>query len=353
MKDLEALRQRLARREDRARVRAEARARRRERRARQAVDRLRQRAELAGERARLRHLIAQSGEARAMRVERTGRMALAVLLPVLLGFGAWSAAGVQAGMVALLNLQKGTAAAWAAWLVEPALIGIVAGVILIRARLRSAGGDLDMRATRIEFAALAASILLNAAGHWPEQWTGGAVCALAGYSLGPLGAAATAYLISVVQDGVAAADPWHDNGRPVPSLADLTPDPAAPDQVAPDPAAVPPTDPDPFDGPCGYDLWPLMPHADTGGQIDGDQGGRPTADSGQTGDDPPGDRPVIRDTRPATAARRAGGQSTRDRVAAYLAAHPDATARQIAGALGISESTAKRHRRDLLTPATA
>ena len=219
MTDIARLRERIQHREARAQVRAEARAHRRARRARQRIDRLRQQALLAGTAARTRYEVLQTGEARALRLARTRTAALAALLPVLLAFGAWSAAGVQAGMVTLLSLEQGSVAAAAAWLVEPALIGIVATVILIRARLRSVGGDLDERATRIEWAALSLSILLNAVGHWPDSFGATAFAALVGHALGPVGAAGTAYLISVIQDGIASANPWLlDDGSPAPSL---------------------------------------------------------------------------------------------------------------------------------------
>src|SRR5690606_16056050 len=173
----------------------------------------------------------QTGEARALRLERTRTVALAALLPVLLAFGAWSAAGVQAGMVALLNLDPGSVAAAAAWLVEPALIGVVATIILIRSRLRSVGGDLDERATRIEWGALTLSIALNCAGHWPANLDATAFAALAGHALGPLGAAGTAYLISVIQDGIASANPWRlSDGSPAPSLMEVEAAAAEPEQ---------------------------------------------------------------------------------------------------------------------------
>jgi len=225
------LRERLQRREARAQVRAEARARRRARRARQRIDRLRQQAMLAGAAARTRYEVLQTGEARALRLVRTRTAALAALLPVLLAFGAWSAAGVQAGMVALLGLEQGSVAAAAAWLVEPALIGVVATVILIRARLRSVGGDLDERATRVEWAALSLSIALNCVGHWPDSLGATAFAALVGHALGPLGAAGTAYLISVIQDGISSADPWRlGDGSPAPSLMDAEEAEAEPEQ---------------------------------------------------------------------------------------------------------------------------
>src|SRR5690554_5284230 len=231
MTDTARLRERLQRREARAQVRAEARARRLARRARQRIGRLRQQAMLAGAAARTRWEVHQTGEARALRLARTRTAALAALLPVLLAFGAWSAAGVQAGMVALLNLEPGSAAATAAWLVEPALIGVVATVILVRARLRSAGGDLDERATRIEWAALTLSIALNCVGHWPASLDATAFAALVGHALGPLGAAGTAYLISVIQDGIASANPWRlSDGSPAPSLMEVEAAAAEPEQ---------------------------------------------------------------------------------------------------------------------------
>src|SRR5690606_17153997 len=49
-----------------------------------------------------------------------------------------------------------------------------------------------------------------------------AFAALVGHALGPLGAAGTAYLISVIQDGISSADPWHlGDGSPAPSLMDV------------------------------------------------------------------------------------------------------------------------------------
>ena len=249
MTDIARLRDRLHRREARAQVRAEARARRRARRARQRVARLRQQAMLAGAAARTRYEVLQTGEARALRLARTRTAALAALLPVLLAFGAWSAAGVQAGMVTLLDLDPDSAAATAAWLVEPALIGVVATVILIRARLRSVGGDLDERATRIEWGALSLSIALNCVGHWPDSLGATAFAALIGHALGPLGAAGTAYLISVVQDGISSADPWRlGDGSPAPSLMDV-------EEVEPDPGHSASTG----EGDRSAFVWPVAP----------------------------------------------------------------------------------------------
>ena len=265
MTDIARLRERLHRREARAQVRAEARTRRLARRARQRVDRLRQQATLAGAAARTRYEVLQPGEARALRLARTRTAALAALLPVLLAFGAWSAAGVQAGMVTLLSLEPGSVAAAAAWLVEPALIGVVATIILIRSRLRSVGGDLDERATRIEWGALSLSILLNAVGHWPASLDATAFAALVGHALGPVGAAGTAYLISVIQDGISSADPWHlDDGSPAPSLMGVEPVEAEPEQ--PTSEGGRPQSTWPVEPPSGASLLPIVaapePHSE-------------------------------------------------------------------------------------------
>src|SRR5690606_7718511 len=59
----------------------------------------------------------------------------------------------------------------------------------------------------------------NCVGHWPDSLGVTAFAALVGHALGPLGAAGTAYLISVIQDGISSADPWHlGDGSPAPSL---------------------------------------------------------------------------------------------------------------------------------------
>src|SRR5690606_20680711 len=79
--------------------------------------------------------------------------------------------------------------------------------------------------------ALTLSIALNCAGHWPDDVDATAFAALVGHALGPLGAAATAYLISVIQDGISNANPWLlDDGSPAPSLADVEEVAAEPEQ---------------------------------------------------------------------------------------------------------------------------
>lgn len=183
---------------------------------------LRRRASVSGERARVRSQIMQSAEMRAMRVEKVRRTSLFVLVPVLVAFAAWSTAGVHAGLMHLLAVPAGSPMWWAGWALEPALITIVAGIIVVRAVLRSSGGDLDGRATFAEWAALTVSIALNAAGHWPDSSSFAAVAALIAHSIGPLGAALTAWLIGIIDDAVSSAQPnKKPDGGKVPTLAEL------------------------------------------------------------------------------------------------------------------------------------
>ncbi|MBV2364234.1 hypothetical protein [Streptomonospora nanhaiensis] len=166
------------------------------------------RAEISGERARLAARIQQSAEVRALRINRVRSVSLKAGIPVLAAFAAWSTAGVHRGVTTVLGLTEGSPGWWAAWGVEPALISIVALVILGRAWLRSAGGDVDWRATAAEWSALAASVVLNVAGAWPATLTGEAVAPLVAHSIGPAGCAATAWLIATFDSYVRNADPF-------------------------------------------------------------------------------------------------------------------------------------------------
>jgi hypothetical protein len=180
------------------------------------------RASVSGERARIRSQIQQSAEMRALRVARVRTISLMVLLPVLVAFAAWSTAGVHAGLTGLLALESGSPMWWAAWALEPALITIVGGLIIVRAVLRSSGGDLGGRATAAEWGALTVSIALNAAGHWPDGSSLTAVAALIAHSIGPLGAALTAWLIGMIDDAVSKAKPDEiRKGEKAPSLASM------------------------------------------------------------------------------------------------------------------------------------
>ncbi|GHD23394.1 hypothetical protein GCM10007147_18570 [Nocardiopsis kunsanensis] len=172
------------------------------------------------ERAKLAADINQSAEARALRVQRTRTLTLAALLPVLLAFGVWSTAGVHAGIVAMTGAGPYGVMWWALWLLEPALIAIVAWVILSKGRLESSGGSLAEDADHIMWGCLGVSVLLNAVGHWPNELSGTAVGALVAHSLGPIGAAMTAHLIGVIERGITTARP--SEGAGVCTLSELT-----------------------------------------------------------------------------------------------------------------------------------
>ena len=194
----------------------------REAAAQEALVALYRRAINAGARARIRADISRSAEMRAIRIARMQRATLAIGLPVLAGWAAWSTTGVQAGMVRLLGLEAGSPGWWAAWLVEPLLITIVAGLIVLRAVLRMSGGDVDERAARAEWTALTVSVVLNMVGGWTtrvDSWAAvpTAVAEAIGHSLGAIGAAGTAWLLGVVIDYTTTARPWDG----APRLADL------------------------------------------------------------------------------------------------------------------------------------
>jgi hypothetical protein len=172
-------------------------------------------AKSAGARARVRAEMYASAEMRALRIATMRKVTLVAGLPVLAAFAAWSTTGVQAGVVKLLGLERGDPSWWSAWGVEPALIAVVALIIIGRAGLRSSGGDTDWRADVAEGTALSVSIALNILGGWTGGWA--ALAGAVAHSLGPIGAAGTAFLIGLFDSYLAQAKPWDGAQR----LADL------------------------------------------------------------------------------------------------------------------------------------
>src|SRR5690606_11893440 len=101
-----------------------------------------------------------------------------------------------------------------------------------------------------------------------------AFAALVGHALGPVGAAGTAYLISVIQDGISSANPWLlDDGSPAPSLADVEEVEAEPEQSTSEvdrPQSTWPVEP-----PSGACLLPIvaaheMPHSEPAVNLTGE-----------------------------------------------------------------------------------
>jgi hypothetical protein len=196
-----------AKRQRRERVRDEAEA--------EALAALYRRAARSGARARIKSQILGSAEMRALRIAKVRQVALLAGLPVLAAFAAWSTTGAQAGVARLLHLDEKSAAWTASWVVEPALITIVALIIVGRAVLRSSGGKTDWKATVAEWTALGLSLGLNIFGGWFGGWAG--LSTALPHAIGPLGCAGTAFLIGLFDGYVTAARPWDD----AKSLADL------------------------------------------------------------------------------------------------------------------------------------
>lgn len=187
----------------------------------------------AGERTRVRSEMARSGEARALRLEQLRTRNLWYLVPLLIGFGAWSTTGVQQGTARLMGVTGGPVW-WALWGLEALLIGVVCRTIVVRARLASSGGELDPAAERIAWGCLMVSIFLNLVAAVPSgddgHVSGWAVPgAMLAHAIGPVGAAFVAHLIGVFDKSIAAADPWHEKRGtgehaelvPVPRLAEM------------------------------------------------------------------------------------------------------------------------------------
>ncbi|MGW4467452.1 hypothetical protein [Micromonospora sp. NPDC004704] len=179
------------------------------------------RATRSGARARIRVEMQGSAEMRALRLAKVRSVTLGAGIPVLLAFGAWSTTGAQAGAARLLNLEPGSAAWVASWAVEPALIAVVALIIIGKSVLAASGGRVDWRAGAAEWIALGMSLALNIIGGWHGGWSG--LATVLPHAIGPAGCAGTAFLVGLFIGYVADAEPWKD----APRLADLNLMPAA------------------------------------------------------------------------------------------------------------------------------
>lgn len=182
----------------------------------------------AGERTRIRSLMARSGEARALCLEQLRSRNLLILVPLLVGFGIWSTTGVQQGAARLMAVTPHSPVWWVLWGLESLLIGVVCWIIVVRARLSTSGGELSGTAEKIGFGCLGVSIFLNLvaavpAGDGPHVSGWAVPGAMFAHAIGPVGAAITAHLIGVIDQSISDADPWHDRqtGVAVPRLAEM------------------------------------------------------------------------------------------------------------------------------------
>lgn len=175
-------------------------------------------ARISGTRAQVTSKIRQSVEMRALRLSKARQISLVVLMPVLAALALWSTVSVHAGITTTLGITTGPQW-WGAWLVEPAMISVVAFIIIMRAVLRSSGGNLGWRATLLEWSFLSVSILLSMAGHWPESLGLTQIGEMLMHSLGAIGVAGVAFLIGMVDDAITSATPERDaTGRIYPTL---------------------------------------------------------------------------------------------------------------------------------------
>ena len=305
--------------------------------------RLRRRAAAEGERARIRAEMARTGEARALALGRMRRANLWTLMPVLIGCGIWSTVGAQHGAARIMGVTPSDALWWGAWLIEPVLIGLVVRVLVVRSGLAAIRGSVRRGAVRIATAALAVSVALNVIAalpaDGPEVWTWSAVLAVAGavlaHLIGPVGAAATAHLIGELDASVASVDPWVG----APRVADLDwamtgqSTPAEVDQDHAD-VATGHVRSDPVHTPVSWPV-PVPDQAVTLPLV-----ARPVRRALPPSDRPRRVTPQVR----AARMRRAQSAQTRELVTAYYEAHPDTSIAAAARALGVSESTVKRHR---------
>ncbi|TDD63671.1 hypothetical protein [Actinomadura rubrisoli] len=145
-------------------------------------------------------------------------------MPLLVGFGIWSTTGAQQGAARIMHVDSHSPVWWALWGLEALLIGTVCWIIVVRARLAGAGGELSRQAEKIGVGCLTTSILLNLVAAVPtghvSVWA--VMGAMFAHALGPVGAAVTAHLIGVIDRSINMADPWHGkDGQAMPRLAEM------------------------------------------------------------------------------------------------------------------------------------
>ncbi|WP_435111998.1 winged helix-turn-helix transcriptional regulator [Nocardiopsis synnemataformans] len=179
------LRGRLQRRRQRATLRHRHRAARRRERAvdfdAEMVDR--------GKRALRARQVATSPARRAANLQRLQTAVVIVALPVIIALGSASTSAVHAFMV-----TYAAASAAVAWAVEPGIITLVSGIIIVRALMRINGATPPGTLAWIERGALASSVVMCAVGSGP-----GAIVA-------PVGVAVVALAVERIITGIAAAD---------------------------------------------------------------------------------------------------------------------------------------------------
>ncbi|QUX27891.1 hypothetical protein KGD83_21810 [Nocardiopsis akebiae] len=308
----------------------------------------------------------------ALTVSRTRYMVGCLVLSVLLSIGSGMA------IEAWLQSRPGESPTGLGYLVEAGLTILSTAMIVLRGRLASREVKLEPWQAVVFWlligVPLAASAVLATMGS-PV----GAICSLGAAAWSLAAYVATATLSTAISDAlveVGAADENelrrvamgedHKQGQGTPAplsgerwlseqgdvmadqiaafLADhdgpagggVAPDRSGPDHDGPAPGhSGIPTREEVQDA---YERMQARYRGQARGQIDTDQGERHEPGTEQSADVAPGVAPAVQ-------ARRAAGAQTRKRVADYWYAHPDDGPAQIATALGLGESTVKRHLR--------
>ncbi|KOX10230.1 winged helix-turn-helix domain-containing protein [Nocardiopsis sp. NRRL B-16309] len=375
------LRERLATRRQRASLRYRHRAAHRAERA----DDFDQAMDERGHRELRKRQLATSPARKAANLARIQTAVILVAVPVIIALGAASTTAVHAFMV-----KYASASAAVAWGVEPAVIALVSGVIVVRALMLRNGAVLPPLVTWIERLALGTSVLMCLLG---SGW--GAIVA-------PLGVALVAITVERIIAGIADADvgdlpevaptrkgthvvgtPQRPSARRWERLGDgrrrrvggprfegWVPPPDNP-LVLPIVATDDGGDQGVTDGPDDdpEPAWvgeieafanrPEPPDSGIGARTEGPSDtptGDATGAASVTGGDKGTDLPtnVSDDGGEATErvvsaaeAKRIEGEENRRRISDYLVRHPGASATEIAEAVGLTERTVKRHRKTL------
>jgi len=328
------LRERLLRRRQRATLRHRHRAQRRKERA-EDFD-----AEMAdrGKRALRARQVATSPARRAANLQRLQVAVILVAIPVIVALGSASTTAVHAFMT-----MYASASARVAWAVEPGIITLVSGIIIVRALMRINGAVPPASLAWIERGALASSVVMCGLGSGP-----GAVVA-------PIGVAVVALAVERILTGIADAD--LDEHTQTPGAHTGTEEERArvrAEEEAEGDAAIAQltewrergsaiiarerTRTQSMAAAAGGATRALVAGVRTRSDQE-ELGGACTPEpvrAEATSEVPGREIPVVE-------AKRLEGERTRGRIRAHVSAHPAHTAEQIASAVGVSASTVRRH----------
>ena len=330
------LRGRLQRRRHRATLRHQHRAARRRERAEDHS------AEMAdrGQRALRARQVSTSPARRAANLQRLQVAVILVAVPVIVALGSASTTAVHAFMT-----EYASASARVAWAVEPGIITLVSGIIIVRSLMRIYGAVPPASLAWIERGALASSVVMCGLGSGP-----GAVVA-------PIGVAVVALAVERILTGIAEADldgGAHTGNPGAHTVTEEERGRVRAEATAEGDAAIAQlaewrergsaiiarerTRTQSMAAAAGGATRALLEGARTRDEQEVRAEGRTPEPVRAEADDEPVEREI-----PVAEAKRLEGLATRARIRAHTAAHPAHTAEEIARAVGVSASTVRRH----------